>query len=181
MKRVLATVGIGGCGLVLLGAPVILPLAAQEQTSEQVLFERLRQSQLERGAAGAEPAGRAEELIRQIEVVERQLRSEQGEAGLALSEEEVRGLVREGLGMEVLGVEPVERDGRQLYAVTVMNPPGNYNGAFMVRTVLIDGTTGSLVGEVPHTPRTAATEPLPGAPAAGPNGNGLEIRRRTHR
>jgi hypothetical protein len=183
MKRILATVGVACCGLGLLGARAILPLAAQEQTSEQTLIDRLRQiqGQPERGERPAEPSRRAEELIREIEVIEQQLRSEPAREGPALSEEEVRRLVRQGLGVDVLKAETVERDGRQVYALTVMNPPGDYNDAFMIRTLLVDGTTGGLLGEVPHAPRTHATDMSPSVSAAGPDGSGLEIRRRTYR
>jgi hypothetical protein len=183
MRGILATVGVAGCGLALLAPLAVLRAATQEQTSEQALIERLRQSQGEIGRTqppGA-PARPAEELIQEIEVIERQLRSGTPGQRLGLSEEEVRGLVSEGLGVEVLKAETVEHEGRQVYAVTVMNPPGNYDGALMVRTLLVDRTTGGLLGEVPHTPRTAATDVAPSAPAAGPDGGGREIRRRTHR
>jgi hypothetical protein len=62
-----------------------------------------------------------------------------------------------------------------------MNPPGNYNAAFMVRTLLVDGATGGLLGEVPHTPRAAAPDLTQDTRAAGPDDSGLEIRRRTYR
>jgi hypothetical protein len=178
MRGILATLGAASCGLVLLGPQA----TAQEQAIERSWSERLRQIQgeIERAEPPGEPTRPAEELIRDIEAIERQLRSDADGQRPALSEEEVRGLVREGLGVEVLKVETVERDGRQVYALTVMNPPGDYNGAFMVRTLLVDGTTGGLLGEVPHTPRTGATEVSPEAPAAGPDGGGLKIRRRTH-
>lgn len=183
MKGILATVGIASCGLALLGPPVIGPLAAQERTSEQELIERLRQiqDQLKSGQSPAQPAPRAEELIREIEVIEQRLRAEPTGQGPALSEDEVRDLVREGLGVDVLKAEMIERDGRQVYALTVMNPPGDDNAAFMVRTVLVDGATGGLLGEVPHTPRVGPTDVSPGAPAAGPDSKGPEIRRRTYR
>jgi uncharacterized membrane protein YkoI len=183
MRGVLATVGVAGCGLVLLGPQAVLRPAAQEAASERTLIERLRQIQAEiaRPEPAAEATPSAEELIQDIQVIERQLRSDADGQRPALSEEEVRSLVREGLGVEVLKAETVERDGRQVYALTVMNPPGDYNGAFMVRTLLVDRTTGGLLGEVPHTPRTATTDVAPSAPAAGPVGGGLEIRRRTHR
>ena len=183
MRCTLATVALGGCGLVLLGPQAILRPVAQEQTGARTLLERLRQIQgeIERAEPPGEPAHRAEELIREVEVIERQLRSETTQEGPALSEEEVRSLVREGLGVDVLKLETVERDGRHIYALTVMSPPGDYNGAFMVRTLLVDGTTGGLLGEVPHTPRTSATDLSPGAPAAGPDSSGEEIRRRTYR
>ena len=184
MRGILATVGVAGCGLALLGPQAILRPAAQEQTSERTLIERLQQ--IQGGVERAEPSGQparpgAEELIREIEVIERQLASDSAGEAPALSEEEVRSLLREGLGVEVLKAETVEHEGRQVYALTVMNPPGDYNGAFMVRTLLVDRTTGGLLGEVPRTPRTSATDLSPGAPAAGVNGGGLEIRRRTHR
>jgi hypothetical protein len=182
MRGILATLGAACCGLVLLGPQALHEAAAQDQASERTLNERLRQIQgeIERAEPSGGPTRPAEELIRDMEVIERQLRSEADGERPALSEEEVRSLVREGLGVEVLKVETVERDGREVYALTVMNPPGDYNGAFMVRTLLVDGTTGGLLGEVPHTPRTGATDVSPEAPAAGPDGGGLEIRRRTH-
>jgi len=89
--------------------------------------------------------------------------------------------VEDSLGVEVLRTELSERDGQPVYAVTVMNPPGNYNAAFMVRTVLIDGTTGGIVGEVPQVPRTAAPDLAAGGATSGFDGGGLEIRRRSHR
>ena len=89
--------------------------------------------------------------------------------------------MHDGLGVDVLRAELVERDGQPVYAVTVMNPPGNYNGAFMVRTLLVDGATGGLLGEVPQTPRAAAPDLTQDAPAAGFDGSGPEIRRRSHR
>ena len=183
MKGILATLGVASCGLVLLGPTAIGPLAAQEPAGEQELIERLRQiqGQLERGQPPAEPPRRAEELIREVEVIQQRLRSEPTGQGPRLSEDEVRRLVREGLGVDVLKAEAIEHDGRQVYALTVMNPPGDYNAAFMVRTVLVDGTTGGLLGEVPQTPRVGATGWLPGAPAAGPDSKGPEIRRRSYR
>lgn len=182
MRGILATVGVGvaGCGLALLGSQVIVRPAAQEPTSEEALIERLRQSQGELGRAQTpgEPARPAEELIQKIEVLERQLPSESPGQRLALSEEEVRELVSEGFGVEVLKAETVEHHGRPAYALTVMNPPGDYDGAFLVRTLLVDGATGTLLGQLPQTPRTSVPDP---APPAVIEGSGLEIRRRTHR
>lgn len=181
MRGVLAAVA--GCGLVLLGSQAVLHPAAQEPASERTLIDRV--SQIRAESLGpqptAAPAPSAEGLIRDIQAIERQLRSDADGQRPALGEAEVSLLVGDGLGVEVLKAEPVELDGRQVYAVTVMNPPGDYNGALMVRTLLVDGATGGLLGEVPHTPRTAAPELSPAAPAAGAKGSGLEIRRRTHR
>jgi uncharacterized membrane protein YkoI len=173
----------GGLALSLLVPHALAPAAAQEQTGAQALIERLQQiqGQLEPGAAQpvqGQPA-RADELIRQIEVIEQLLADAATDRQPALGEDEVRRLVQEGLGVDVLSAELVERDGQPVYALTVMNPPGNYNAAFMVRTLLVDGATGGLLGEVPHTPRAAA--PHPDSRAAGPDDSGLEIRRRTYR
>jgi uncharacterized membrane protein YkoI len=181
-----APIACGGLALALLVAHAIAPVAAQEQTGAQGLIERLQQiqGQLEPGAAQpmqGEPA-RADELIRQLEGIQQQsLADAAPDQQPALGEDEVRRLVQEGLGVDVLSAELVERDGQPVYALTVMNPPGNYNGAFMVRTLLVDGATGGLLGQVPHTPRAAAPQLTQDAPAAGPDGSGLEIRRRTHR
>jgi uncharacterized membrane protein YkoI len=177
-------IACGGLGLALLMPQALVPAAAQEQPSARALIERLQQiqGQLEPGAAQpvqGQPS-RADELIRQIEVIQQQsLADAATDLQPAVGEDEVQRLVREGLGVEVLSTELVERDGQPVYALTVMNPPGNYNGAFMVRTLLVDGATGGLLGEVPHTPRAAA--PHPDSRAAGPDDSGLEIRRRTYR
>ena len=176
----------GGLALALLAPLGMTPAHAQEQTSAPALIERLQriQGQLERGAA--EPVqgqpSRADDLIRQIEAMRQQSAAQAtADRQPALPEEEVRRLVREGLGVDVLSVEVVERGGRPVYALTVMNPPGNYNGALQVATLLVDGATGGLLGQVPHTPRVGDPTLSPGSPAAGFDGSGLEIRRRSHR
>jgi uncharacterized membrane protein YkoI len=181
-----ARIARGGLALALMMAHASAPAAAQERTSAQELNERLQQiqGQVEPGAAQSvqgQPA-RPDELIRQIEAIQQpSLGQSTPDQQPALGEDEVRKLVREGLGVDVLSVELVERDGQPVYALTVMNPPGNYNGAFMVRTLLVDGATGGLLGQVPHTPRAAALNLTQDAPAAGFEGSGPEIRRRSHR
>jgi hypothetical protein len=187
MRAIAAAMRIagGGLALALLAPPVIAPGDAQEGTSAQRLIERLQQiqGQPQPGAAPPEqgkPAS-AEELVRQIELQKQSLAA--GAAGQqpALGEEEVRRLVQDGLGVQVLRIETVEHAGRPAYAVTVMNPPGNYNGAFLVATLLVDGTTGGLLGQMPRTPSASEPDALPTSRAAGPDGSGLEIRRRTYR
>jgi uncharacterized membrane protein YkoI len=172
--------------LVLLLPLAIIPAAAQEQSSAQALIERLQQIQgrLEGGAAQAaqrQPA-RADDLIQQVQVIRQQsLAAAATEQRPALDADEVQRLVREGLGVDVLRVELVEHDGQPVYALTVMNPPGDDNAAFMVRTLLVDGATGGLLGEVPHTPRAAAPDLTSDTRTSGFDGSGLEIRRRTYR
>jgi hypothetical protein len=181
-----ARIACGGLALALLVPHAIAQLAAQERRSAQELIERLQQiqGQVEPGAAQPVPgeASSADELNRQIEATQqRSLGQSTPDQQPALGEDEVRRVVREGLGVDVLSVTLVERDGQPVYALTVMNPPGNYNGALMVRTLLVDGATGALLGQVPQTPRAGDPDLSPGAPAAGFDRSGLEIRRRTHR
>ena len=183
MRSSAAVAGIagGGLALALLLAHAIAPAAAQEQPSAQTLTERLQQvqGQLEPGAAQPVPGqpSRAEVVPPGQQAVS------PGAAGQqpALGEAEVRRLVREGLGVEVLRAELTEHDGRPVYAVTVMNPSGDYNGALMVSTLLVDGASGALLGPLPPTPQTSAPDLAPALGAPGPEGSGLEIRRRTYR
>jgi hypothetical protein len=98
-----------------------------------------------------------------------------------IGEDEMRAIVQESLGVEILRVEVVEHDGEPAYAMTVMNPGGDQNDAFRVATLLFDGATGSLLGQQPAAPRADApdlsTAPTPGGFESG----GQEIRRRTLR
>ena len=65
------------------------------------------------------------------------------------------------------------------YAVTVMNPPGNDNSAFLVETLVVDGATGEVLGQVSQAPRVAPD--LAPSWQADLDAPGREIRRRTHR
>lgn len=183
-------VGVAGrLALKALGLAVVLPgspLNAQEPASEEALIDRVRQvqGQLAPGAAPAPqgPATREQGLIEQIEAIRREAESEAaaGERP-ALGEDEVRSLLRDGLGVDVLSIEAVQSEGRPAYAVTVMHPPGNDNAAFMVTTLLVDGATGGLLERVPQRPRVGAPESAEFAGQADPGSSGLEMRRRTFR
>lgn len=98
-----------------------------------------------------------------------------------IGEDEMRAIVRESLGVEILHVEVVERDGEPAYAITVMNPPGNQNDALRVATLLFDGATGSLLGQQPAAPRTDAPGLSTATTPSGFESGGQEIRRRTLR
>jgi hypothetical protein len=178
-----ARIACGGLVLAHLAAHGMTPAHVQE--SAEALIQRLQQIQGQLGPGAArsvqEQPAPADQLIRRIEAIRQQSAAEAAERAPALAEEEVRRLVSEGLGVDVLRAELLERDGQPVYALTVMNPPGNYNGALQVTTVLVDGATGGLLGEVPHTPRAADSELSASAPAAGFGGSGPEIRRRSHR
>jgi hypothetical protein len=171
--RVGAWLTLGGIALAALPLPV--PVHAQVSTGEG-----------QPAAGETEPTPDApaaeQELIERLETVRRDLRSEgAADQDSVLGEHEVRALVAEGLGVEILDIEAIESQGRPAYAVTVMSPPGTGNSAFAVDTLLVDGATGELLGRVPRTPRVA--EPS----LAGPSGwsdfdqSGVEIRRRSHR
>jgi hypothetical protein len=151
----------------------VAPGIAQEPASEEMLIERLRQIQGQLPAGATGPA-RAAALPGQA--------AEPGLGqGFALGEEEVRALVSEGLGVEVLSIEALDQEGRPTYAVTVINPPGDADSALAVETLLIDGATGEWLGRVSQTPRVAAPG-IGGAPGSGsPDRSGTEIRRRTWR
>jgi len=172
-------------GLLLAGlASPLASLSAQAPTSERELVDRVRQIQ---GEFGAPPAGaREQELIERVQALRREAPSaSQSEARAAarpeLGEDEVQALLREGLGVEILKIEVIESDGRPAYRVTVMNPPGNDNRAFVVETLVVDGATGGLLGRVPQSPRTAAPGPAQPSSRAAPDASGLDIRRRSLR
>ena len=84
------------------------------------------------------------------------------------------------MGVEVLSVDRVAAGARPAYALKVMNPPGNYNAAFRVVTLLVDGDSGAVLGEIRTPPSAETPDAFPGRREAGERG-GLELRRRSHR
>lgn len=150
-----------------------LPLGAQEPPGEQGLIDRIRQIQgqlaPERGGAAESNAPTEERLIERLQTVREEIGRASAPEAPALDETEVSRRISEELGVDVLDIRPVRIEKGPAYAVTVMNPPGNYNAAFMVGTLLVDGATGELLGEAaPTRPETSG-------------GPGAEIRRRTFR
>jgi hypothetical protein len=176
-------------GALMLALSALQPIVgaiAQQPTRDEALAERLRQIQGQLTAGAVEPTGAAgtpkQQSIEQLEAVQ----PDQGSgastgAGPTLGEENVRSLVSEGLGVQVLNIEAIESETRPAYAVTVMRPAGNVNGAFAVETLLVDGTTGGLLGRVPQAPRTAAPGLAEASGHASPEITGPDIRRRTYR
>ncbi len=69
-----------------------------------------------------------------------------------MSESRARAMIEETYGVQVLSVEEIGKDGRQVFIVKVMNPPGDFNEAFQVNTLVIDRQTGSLVSQFRHLP-----------------------------
>lgn len=70
----------------------------------------------------------------------------------AMSEDQVRTAIEREFGVEVLRVSPGTADGRAVFMVTVMNPPGDFNEAFQVNTLVVDAETGRLVPQFRHNP-----------------------------
>jgi hypothetical protein len=86
------------------------------------------------------------------------------------------------LGVELLDIRPIEVDGREAYAVKVMNPGGNSNNAFLVATLVVDGESGEVLGRLPQSIETAADFSQRGARFEPDlDDSGQAIRRRTYR
>ncbi len=63
-------------------------------------------------------------------------------AEAALSADHVKRQVETRYGVTVLRIKPVTEQGRSAYAVTIMNPGGDFDEAFQVNTLVIDAETG---------------------------------------
>jgi hypothetical protein len=164
-----------------LGALVLgVPDAARAQdppVSAQQLMERLRQIQGEVGEREGRGAGATERVL--LERLQ-QIGGAAPQAEARLSADQVRQRISEDLGVEVLSVGRVAAGERAAYALKVMNPPGNYNAAFRVVTLLVDGDSGAVLGEIRTTPSAETPDAFPGRREPGEQ-SGLELRRRSHR
>lgn len=162
---------VGGLAIGGLALPVVsAPSNAQEAPSAQALIDRTRQIQGEIEASGQavpEPSESSQVPGTQVSP--------------QLGEQEMRAIVRQSLGVEILRIEVVEQDGQPAYAVTVMNPPGDQNDAFRVATLLFDGATGELLGQQSTAPQTQAPGLSTAATPSGFERGGPDIRRRSHR
>jgi len=153
-------------GLVCASAP--RSAQAQGDTGEaapsaEQLIERLR-----RASEDPRPEARAD--------IEPETGAEMPAAGL--SPAEIKARIEADLGVEVLEVRPADLDGRAVYAVKVMNPPGNTNSALMVGTLVVDGDSGDVLGRADAFSTFSESVPLVRDPKVD---SGPEMRRRTHR
>jgi len=82
-------------------------------------------------------------------------------AAAALSADQVKRQVEARYGVEVLRIVPMAEQGRSAYAVTIMNPGGNFNEAFQVNTLVIDARTGRPVIQYRHGPGGRLHPPAP--------------------
>jgi hypothetical protein len=90
-----------------------------------------------------------------------------GNAVAQVTDQEAKRQIEESYDVEVLGVREGEIDGRAVWLVTVMLPPGDYNTAFMVSNLAIDRQTGDLVPSFRHR---ASGYDLPGVLRSGKAG-----------
>ncbi len=68
----------------------------------------------------------------------------------AISKAEAKAKIEKMFRVEVLKIREIISNGRPAYAVTVMNPGGDFNEAFQVNTIVIDRETGQLVPQFRH-------------------------------
>lgn len=76
-----------------------------------------------------------------------------GPAHAQMTEREIIGKIERDFGVQVLNVGPAKDMGRDVLAVTVINPPGNFNEALQVNTIAVDARSGNLVPVVVETPQ----------------------------
>jgi hypothetical protein len=82
-------------------------------------------------------------------------------AQAAVSQDAAAKRIAETYDVEVLKVQAGERDGRQVWLVTVMLPGGNRNNAFQVSVLAVDQETGELVSSFQHGSSGYSLPPLP--------------------
>jgi hypothetical protein len=166
-------------GALVLGVADIARAQDQSVSAEQ-LIERLRQIQGEVGRGEGGAAATEQELLERPQQVQGEVSGAAPQTAARLSADQVRQRVSEDLGVEVLSVDRVAAGERPAYALKVMNPPGNYNAAFRVVTLLVDGDSGAVLGEVQTAPSVETPDAFPGRREPGEQ-SGLELRRRSHR
>ncbi len=84
-----------------------------------------------------------------------------GPALAQMTDSQVAAAIARQYDVTVLRVAPLEEDGRPAYRVTVMSGGGDVNGAYRVRTVVVDAESGRLILQFRH--RTSGYD-LPGTP-----------------
>lgn len=62
-----------------------------------------------------------------------------------LTNQQVMEKIEQDFGVKVLKVQPAKDIGGNVLAVTVMNPPGDFNEAFQINTLAVDKRSGELV------------------------------------
>jgi len=148
---------------------------AQDPAGEQV--ERVHR------AYRAEPpaAAREQRLHERIEDSRGKIEGPSEPAAGAV-DADVAERLAEALGVEVLEVRAIGTAQGPAYAAKVMNPGGNANAAFRVRTLVVDRESGEVLGELRSGIATAAGFPGGGPQfSTGGEERGFDMRRRSVR
>ncbi len=78
-------------------------------------------------------------------------------AGAEMSVDAIIQKIEADYAVTVLRVKSVADGARRLFAVTIMNPGGDFNEAFQVTTIVVDAETGTLARQYRH--RAAGQRP----------------------
>jgi hypothetical protein len=97
----------------------------------------------------------------------------------ALPDQALAKRLADELGVRVLGMTPTGAKDPPIYAVRVMNPAGNANGALLVSTLLVDASTGKILGQARPAPSAADPDLMPLSRTPEDADGGRDLRRRT--
>ena len=87
----------------------------------------------------------------------------------ALSADQVKRQVETRYGVKVLRIKPMTEQGRSAFAVTIMNPGGDFNEAFQVNTIVIDAETGRPIVQYRQGPGGLEPAAAPVSSRTGPS------------
>jgi len=68
-------------------------------------------------------------------------------ASAQVTQDQVKRQLQEAYGVSILRIQIIENRGKSAFAVTMMNPPGNFNEAYQVSTIVIDRKTGKPMSQ----------------------------------
>ena len=85
-----------------------------------------------------------------------------------MTERQIIAKIEGNFGVKVLNVQAAKNIGENVLAVTVMNPPGNFNEAFQINTLAVDKRSGNLVPVEAQTKQGYRHGPWPVTSRASP-------------
>ena len=88
---------------------------------------------------------------------------------VALSGGQVKRQVEARYGVMVLRIKPMTEQGRSAFAVTIMNPGGDFNEAFQVNTIVLDAETGRPIVQYRQGPGGLEPAAPPVSSRTGPS------------
>ncbi len=86
-----------------------------------------------------------------------------------MSADAVKQKIEADYAVTVLRVKPMTGGGRRVFAVTIMNPGGDFNEAFQVNTIVIDAETGQLIIQYRQGPGGLRSAAPPVSSRTGPS------------